>query len=319
MDLSIVIVNWNTRDLLRDCLNSVSDAIEALSVEVLVVDNASKDNSCTMVREEFPNVRLIESKSNLGFAGGNNLALASRRFHNENDVHPGLGGDETSHAYHLVHGNVLAEAVAWLDRHPDVGVLGPRVLNTDGSIQASCSAFPSLRHLAMQTLGLTKLAKWDSYRMTGWDRSSERRVEVISGAAMFVRRAAMEEVGLLDENFFFYGEETDWCRRYAKAGWALVFAPIPEITHFGNGSAAKLNHRRDVLMTEGTTRLHKKHGGYFAALACFVMLTAHNVSRAIFWSIASVVKGSQARERAAHFAKVVWDLPKARPRETRRA
>jgi hypothetical protein len=171
----------------------------------------------------------------------------------------------------------------------------------------------------MQTLGLTKLAKWDSYRMTGWDRSSERRVEVISGAAMFVCRAAMEEVGLLDENFFFYGEETDWCRRYAKAGWALVFAPIPEITHFGNGSAAKLNHRRDVLMTEGTTRLHKKHGGYFAALACFVMLTAHNVSRAIFWSIASIVKGSQARARAAHFAKVVWDLPKAWPRETRRA
>ncbi len=309
MDLSIVIVNWNTRDLLRDCLNSVSDAIEALSVEVLVVDNASKDNSCTMVREEFPNVRLIESESNLGFAGGNNLALARAT-----GRYVLLLNTDT-----LVHGNVLAEAVAWLDRHPDVGVLGPRVLNTDGSIQASCSAFPSLRHLAMQTLGLTKLAKWDSYRMTGWDRSSERRVEVISGAAMFVRRAAMEEVGLLDENFFFYGEETDWCRRYAKAGWALVFAPIPEITHFGNGSAAKLNHRRDVLMTEGTTRLHKKHGGYFAALACFVMLTAHNVSRAIFWSIASVVKGSQARERAAHFAKVVWDLPKAWPRETRRA
>lgn len=309
MDLSIVIVNWNTRDLLRDCLNSVSDAIEALSVEVLVVDNASKDNSCTMVREEFPNVRLIESESNLGFAGGNNLALARAT-----GRYVLLLNTDT-----LVHGNVLAEAVAWLDRHPDVGVLGPRVLNTDGSIQASCSAFPSLRHLAMQTLGLTKLAKWDSYRMTGWDRSSERRVEVISGAAMFVRRAAMEEVGLLDENFFFYGEETDWCRRYAKAGWALVFAPIPEITHFGNGSAAKLNHRRDVLMTEGTTRLHKKHGGYFAALACFVMLIAHNVSRAIFWSIASVVKGSQARERAAHFAKVVWDLPKAWPRETRRA
>ena len=309
MDLSIVIVNWNTRDLLRDCLNSVSDAIEALSVEVLVVDNASKDNSCTMVREEFPNVRLIESESNLGFAGGNNLALARAA-----GRYVLLLNTDT-----LVHGNVLAQAVAWLDRHPDVGVLGPRVLNADGSIQASCSAFPSLRHLAMQTLGLTKLAKWDSYRMTGWDRSSERRVEVISGAAMFVRRAAMEEVGLLDENFFFYGEETDWCRRYAKAGWALVFAPIPEITHFGNGSAAKLNHRRDVLMTEGTTRLHKKHGGYFAALACFVMLIAHNVSRAIFWSIASVVKGSQARERAAHFAKVVWDLPKAWPRETRRA
>ena len=306
MDLSIVIVNWNTKELLRDCLHSVSAATGALNVEVLVVDNASQDNSCTMVRKKFPNVRLIKSESNLGFAGGNNLALARAT-----GRYVLLLNTDT-----LVHGNVLAEAVAWLDHHPDVGVLGPRVLNTDGSIQPSCSAFPSLRHLAMQTLGLTKLAKWDSYRMTGWDRSSERRVEVISGAAMFVRRAAMEEVGLLDENFFFYGEETDWCRRYAKAGWALVFAPIPDITHFGNGSAAKLNHRRDVLMTEGTTRLHKKHGGFVAALACFLMLTAHNVSRAIFWSIASVTGGARARVRAGHFVRVVRDLPKAWPRET---
>jgi GT2 family glycosyltransferase len=108
-----------------------------------------------------------------------------------------------------------------------VGVLGPRVLNADGSVQPSCSAFPSLGFLAMQTLGLTRIASLDAYRMTGWDRMSERRVDVISGAAMFVRRAAMEEVGLLDEAFFFYGEETDWCHRFRLAGWDLVFAPIP--------------------------------------------------------------------------------------------
>jgi hypothetical protein len=102
--------------------------------------------------------------------------------------------------------------------------------------------------------------------MTGWDRMSERRVDVISGAAMFVRRAAMEEVGLLDEAFFFYGEETDWCHRFRLAGWDLVFSPIPEITHFGGGTVRKLNHRRDVLMTQGTTRLHRKHGGWSRAL-----------------------------------------------------
>ena len=204
-----------------------------------------------MVREEFPTVRLIETGRNLGFAGGNNVALRIAR-----GRHIMLLNTDT-----LVHGDVLPEAVAWLDSHPSVGVMGPRVLNADGSIQPSSSAFPSLRHLAMQTLGLTRVARLDGYRMTGWDRATERRVDVISGAAMFVRRAAMEEVGLLDEAFFFYGEETDWCHRFARAGWELVFAPIPEITHYGKGTASKLDHRRDVLMTEGTTRLHRKHGG----------------------------------------------------------
>ena len=123
----------------------------------------------------------------------------------------------------------------------------------------------------------------------------------------------MDKVGLLDEAFFFYGEETDWCRRFAQAGWTLVFAPIPAITHFGNGSAHKLNHRRDVLMTKGTTRLHLKHGGVAAALACFVILSTHNASRAVLWAALSLTKRPGAKLRARHFAKVVRDLPKAWP------
>lgn len=304
MDLSIVIVNWNTKDLLRDCLRSVKAGIDGLNVEVLVVDNASQDESAEMVRHDFSWVTLIETEHNLGFAGGNNVAL--RRATGRYVL---LLNTDT-----LLHGAVLDEAVAWLDRHLDVGVMGPRVLNTDGSVQASCSAFPSLRHLAMQTLGLTKFGRWDSYRMTGWDRKSERHVEVISGAAMFVRRAALREVGLLDEAFFFYGEETDWCRRFKRAGWALVFAPIEAITHFGNGSAHKLNHRRDVLMTQGTTRLHLKHGGVLAGIACFLILAAHNVSRAMFWAVLGLFDRAGAHERARHFSRVSADLPKAWPK-----
>lgn len=303
MDLSIVIVNWNTRALLRDCLASVSEGLGPLQVEVLVVDNASEDGSADLVRRDFPEVTLIENAENLGFAAGNNVALRSAT-----GRYVMLLNTDT-----LVHGSVLPEAVAWLDAHPQVGVMGPRVLNDDGTVQPSCSAFPSLRFLAMQTLGLTRIARWDSYRMTGWDRTSEREVEVISGAAMFVRRSAMEQVGLLDEAFFFYGEETDWCLRFARAGWQLVFAPIPEITHFGNGSAGKLNHRRDVLMTEGTTRLHRKHGGVLAGIACFGILAAHNASRAVFWSAMSLLRKPGAALRARHFRLVVADLPKAWP------
>lgn len=304
MDLSIVIVNWNTRELLRDCLNSVFLGLGALQAEVIVSDNGSGDGSVEMLRAEFPAVTVIENGENLGFAAGNNVALRRVR-----GRHVLLLNTDT-----LVHGDVLPRAVAWLDAHPGVGILGPRVLNTDGTVQPSCSAFPSLRHLAMQTLGLTRVARWDRYRMTGWDRTTERRVDVISGAAMFVRRTAMEEVGLLDESFFFYGEETDWCHRFARAGWELVFAPIPEVTHFGGGAVRRLNHRRDVLMTEGTTRLHRKHGGLAAGVACFTILAAHNASRAGMWSLLSLANRPGARARARHFRAVVADLPAAWPR-----
>lgn len=303
MDLSIVIVNWNTQALLHDCLHSVCEGLGSLRAEIIVVDNASSDGSADMVRMGFPAVELLESKKNLGFAGGNNIALERAK-----GRYVLLLNTDT-----LVHGSVLPDAVAWMDQHLEVGVMGPRVLNSDGSVQASCSAFPSLRFLTLQTLGLTRLARWDAYRMTGWDRSTERHVDVISGAAMFVRTSAMREVGLLDEAFFFYGEETDWCRRFARAGWEIVFVPIKEITHFGNGSAAKLNHRRDVMMTEGTTRFHLKHGGFRAGIACFGILAAHNMSRAIFWSLLLMINRPGARVRAKHFARVVADLPKAWP------
>jgi GT2 family glycosyltransferase len=303
MDLSVVIVNWNAREMLRDCLASLTPATGGLAVEVIVVDNASSDGSAAMVRDAFPAIRLIESPQNLGFAAGNNLALRQAR-----GRHVLLLNSDT-----LVRGDVLPRAVAWLDAHPRAGVLGPLLLNADGSLQPSCSAFPTLRNLTLQLLGVTRIARLDGYRLTGWDRSAERRVDVVSGAAMFVRRAAMDEVGLLDEAFFFYGEETDWCRRFARAGWEVAVAPLPAIVHLGGGSVRALSHRRDVMLTEGTVRLHRKHGGLAAGLACFAILAAHNLSRAAFWGVVALARGG-ARARAVHFARVTADLPRAWPR-----
>lgn len=303
MDLSVVIVNWNTRDLLRDCLKSVFAGLGNLKAEVFVVDNASEDGSPVMVRREFPEVHIIQSAENRGFAAGNNMAL--RRVSGR---HVLLINTDT-----IVHGSVIPDCVAWLDRNPRVGVIGPRLLNGDGSVQPSCSTFPSLRSLTMQLVGITRIARWDSYRMTGWDWSQERSVEVISGAAMFVRGNAMEEVGLLDENFHFYGEETDWCRRFSSKGWDLKFVPIPEITHYGGGSVRRLNHRRDVMLTEGTTRLQLKHGGRIAAITCFTILVLHNITRAAFWFAVSVAGRREAIARAQHFTRVVAELPQAWP------
>ncbi len=303
MDLSIVIVSWNTRQMLSDCLASVREGLGDLKAEIWVVDNASEDGSPEMVARDFPEARVIVNAKNRGFAAANNQALAMAT-----GRHVLLLNSDT-----LVHGDVLQRSVAWLDAHPEAGVMGPRVLNTDGTTQASTSRFPSLRHLALQTLGLTRIAAFDGYRMTGWDRRDTRAVEVVSGCAMFVRRAAMERVGLLDEAFFFYGEETDWCRRFADAGWQLVFAPVGEITHFGGGSVRRLNHKRDTMLTEATVRLHRKHGGFAAGLACWLLLAGFNLSRAIFWTLARAVRPGAA-DRARHFRRVVADLARTWPR-----
>ena len=300
MDLSIIIVNWNTRDMMRDCLDTVYAGLGTLTAEVFVVDNGSDDGSQAMVRSRFPDAQLIENTENRGFAAANNQALALAR-----GRHVLLLNSDT-----LVHGQVMPASVRYLDNNPQVGVMGCRVLNTDGTLQKTCSMYPTLTNLALQATGLSRLpgAVFDRYRMERWDRTDTRAVDVVSGCYLMARRAAIDTVGLLDESFFFYGEETDWCRRFAEAGWALMFAPVGEITHFGGGSVRKLNHRRDVLLTEGTVRLHRKHGGRVGGAACWALLAAFNAVRAVVWTGLSVTGQPAARTRAAHFRAVTAAL-----------
>ncbi len=298
MNLSIIIINWNTSDMLRDCLTSVFAGLGDLRAEVFVVDNASEDGSQDMVRAEFPPVNLICNSDNRGFAAANNQALKVAQ-----GKYVLLLNSDT-----LVHGDVLESSCAFMETRSDVGVMGCRVLNSDGTLQMTGGGYPSLLNLALMTTGLWKLNKiafFDRYQMTQWDRQTEREIDVVSGCYMIVRRSAMEQVGLLDEGFFFYGEETDWCRRFKDAGWKLVLAPVGEITHLGGGSVKKLNHKRDVMLTEGTVRLHRKHGGLLAGMACWTMLAGFNLSRSVAWSLASLSGRDRARERAKHFRRVV--------------
>ena len=258
MDLSIVIVNWNTREMLRNCLQSIPVHNDDYRVEVIVVDNASEDHSGAMVTADFPAVTLIQNTENLGFAKATNQGLRVAR-----GRYLLLLNSDT-----LVHGAVLGDSVRYMDERADVGMMGCKVLNEDGSTQMTCSRFPSFANLLLQTLGLNRFRHphWlQRYQMLDWDRNDEREVEVISGCYLLVRRETMERVGLLDESFFLYGEETDWCRRCAEDGWKLMFAPVGCITHLGSGSSRQLNYRRDLMLSEGTVRLHRKHDGSVVA------------------------------------------------------
>ena len=306
MDLSIIIVNWNTRKMLRDCLTTVFDGLGALEAEIWVVDNGSSDGSPDMVRACFPTVRLITNRDNRGFAGANNQALARAQ-----GCYVLLLNSDT-----LVHGDVLSASVAYLADSPDVGAMGCRVLNTDGSLQITGSRFPSLLNLSLQASGLNRLpgAVFDRYQMTRWDRRDARDLDVISGCYLMVRLRAMDQVGLLDEAFFFYGEETDWCRRFQMAGWRLVLAPVGEITHFGGGSVRTLNHKRNIMLSEGTVRLHRKYFGWLGGAACWSLLWLFNASRAVGYSALGLFGSERMSDSGRAFRRVTAEFAEAWPK-----
>lgn len=302
-DLSIVVVNWNTLDLLRDVLRSVHDNPAGIRSEVIVIDNASSDGSADMVADEFPQTVLIRNADNRGFAAANNQGFSV-----STGRHILLLNSDT-----IVLGDVLGASVRYLDTHPDVGAMGCRVLNPDRSMQRTCSMWPSLLNLTLLTSGLWKLhppvlARFlGRYQMMGWQRDSERPVEVISGCYLMLRREVLEQIGPLDEDFFFFGEETDWCRRMRDAGWRLMFAPVGEIIHYGGASAHKLNHRRDLLLTDAMVRLHRKHGGRLAGATVWTLLFCFNLSRALFWGGLALIRSKPAHhDRARHFRNVVY-------------
>jgi len=307
MDLSIIIINWNTRDITRDCLRSIFDNLGSLETEVFLVDNASTDGSSDLVAAEFPQTCLIRNSQNRGFAAANNQAIRLSK-----GRHLLLLNSDT-----LVLDDVLRACARYIDSRADVGVLGCRVLNPDRTMQTTCFQFPTLVNLVLKTTGIFRL-HWPQFvgreHFRGWQRDSERDVDVVTGCFMMVRRAALEEVGLLDESFFFFGEETDWCKRFKDAGWAVRFAPVGEIIHYGGASAKKLNHRRDLLLTQGLVRFHRKHRGVFSAAAAFFILWLFNSSRLVFWSLASLLRRKNASEgRRKHFATVVRNFSEAWP------
>jgi GT2 family glycosyltransferase len=206
-------------------------------------------------------------------------------------------------------GDVLSNAVGYMDRNEGVGVMGCRVLNPDRSVQLTCFRFPSLAHLALLASGLHRLRwpRWcGSHRMRHWARDDERDVEVVTGCFMVVRRAVLDHVGLLDESFFFFAEETDWCRRIAMAGWKVRFAPIGEIIHYGGASADQLLERRGLLLGEGLTHLHLKHHGKFSAGAAWLLLWLFNLSRAVAYGVAQSLSGREAHRKRAGYYWTIW-------------
>ena len=246
--LSIVVVNWNTRELLEGCLDSLFTGPTDMAIEVFVVDNGSSDGSQQMVRERYPAVRLLELGSNHGFAAANNRAL-----HQSVGKYCLLLNSDT-----VVTSAALQAVVAHMEQHEDVGIAGLQLLNADGSRQNSIANCPSpLTELFNKSL----LRRLSPGRFPGKERSYPGPIDVESviGACLFVRRRAMEQVGLLDEEYFFYLEETDWCLRFRKADWRVIHFPGAAIVHLQGRSVARVNVRARIEYYRSRYMFFRKH------------------------------------------------------------
>ena len=273
MDLSICIVNWNTGDLLRDCIKSIIQNTHEISYEIIVVDNDSSDNSIELLKPflaEVNHLRLIEAGRNLGFAGGNNVALD----HASGEFIVLLNPDT------LVTAGALDLAVKLLKENPAWGILGPKLLNGDGSLQPSIGQFPTLTGMFWEMTRLRKLFPrirlFSSFKRYDMDYDKLQDVEQPSGACLFVRSAAIERVGLLDLRYFMYYEEVDWCFRIHNAGWRIVYTPNIKVVHLGGQSSIKNLDVRIVEYARSLLRYFHKHYGsrplYLVGLRLVVVL-----------------------------------------------
>jgi N-acetylglucosaminyl-diphospho-decaprenol L-rhamnosyltransferase len=298
IDLSIVILNWNVRDLLERCLASLQS--ERSVLEIIVVDNASRDDSVAMLRARYPDVKLIANTVNRGFTGGNNQGIEASRGRCVMVLNP-----DTE-----VLGDALDQLVSYLDGHPDVGAIGPQLLNPDRSIQSSRRRFPTLATAFFESTWLQGLAPrriLAHFYMDDVPVSPAHEVDWLSGACTVFRRAVLDGVGLYDaQTFFMYSEELDLCRRIKAAGWRIVYLPEAQVVHYvGKSSDQAVAARHIYFQTSKVRYVRKWHGAVPASVLRLFLLSQYG------WQIglesAKGLLGSK-RELRRQRVKAYWQV-----------
>lgn len=297
-DLSVVISNYNTRDLLEGCLRSILGEIERsdLRAEVLAVDDASTDGSSEMVTARFPKVTLIRHMQNGGYARASNTGLrraagrAVLLLNSDTVVLPGA----------------LPAMLATLQRRKDLAAVGPVLLNPDGTLQRSCWRFP-LRSLIGNTFWLFKIGIWDDYG--SWDASADKDVDCLSSAALMIRRAVLDDVGIFDENFWVYGVDIDWSLRAHAKGYRCRALAGAHVVHSGKASwqAAPERMAWDGLRSNGL--LFRKHYGVSGLALYRGLLLLNAVVRVVFWGVPYLLGNKRLKNRVVVFARLLqWSI-----------
>jgi len=293
--ISVIVVSWNARGFLRDCLNSVLQTGASVLKEIIVVDNASNDGSPEMVVKEFPEVKLVQSNENLGFARANNLgtryASGSMLALVNSDV--------------IVRPGCLQNLSAFLESRPDVGLVGPKIFGTDGHLQYTCGQLPTVWNTTCRYLALDRvLSRWSlfsGFQMRHWNYNNRAEVGMLGGCFLLARRTAVDEVGGLDERFFFYGEDVDWCKRFWDAGWKVVFVPEAAATHFGGGSSANAPLRYSIEMVKSNLMYWQKHYGGLGRSVCYLLAMVRHLFRLLIRGLFRIIGFAGGAENRRKF------------------
>ena len=257
-DISIIIINWNVRELLRACLLSLKAGQGDLQLEVIVVDSASSDDSVVMLRQDFPWVTLIACQENVGFPRGNNLGIAKA-----DGRYILLLNPDTE-----IGKNALSRMIDYMDEETDVGVTGPQLLYPDGAIQSSRRRFPTLATGFFESTWLQNVAPrsiMGRYYAQDLPDDETSDVDWVMGACLMVRRQVVDRIGGMDEAYFMYSEELDWCRRIKDAGWRVVYLPAAQVIHYEGKSSEQAVTARHVNFQRAKLRYYRKYYGRFPA------------------------------------------------------
>ena len=305
VDISVIIVSWNTAQLLLGCLRSLTCGANRHPIEIIVVDNASTDGSPEAVQREFPNVTLIQNEMNLGFAKANNIGIRKC----------------TGRYICLINSDVvvtegcLDRMCAYMEQHPSIAVLGPQILNSDSTIQLSCREFPTLWNSLYRVMALDTI--FPSWRLFGglmryWGHDTTRCVDVLSGCFWMVRRKTLNEVGLLDEEFFMYSEDVDYCKRCSQKGWEIVYFPGAKAVHYGEASSSHSPTRFSLEMLKANLQYWRKHHSRPAQVVFLGICLFHQIRRVIQGTVLYLLKPSEKKNilvrTKASVAGALWLL-----------
>lgn len=277
IDISVVIVNWNTKALLLDCVASLLQTTRKAEIEIIVVDNASTDGSIDALRIAFPQVQSITNPENYGFAKANNIGIKKAQGRYICLVNSDVKALE----------GVLDNMLAHMEIHPGVGAISPKTYGGNTQVQKNCREFPTLRNLICEEFFLNRLFHTIPFfrgrDMVRSDYDALMLIQVLSGCFLMVRREVIEQVGMLDERFFIYSEDVDWCKRIHDAGWKLVHYPNAEAIHYGSASSSSAPVRFKVEMVKANWRYWKKHKSMPECVLFWFIKFTGTLGRALGW------------------------------------
>ncbi len=297
--ISVIIVSYNTREITLECLRTLFNKVGAgIEIEAWVVDNASNDGSVEAIEREFPAVQLIANRDNRGFGTANNQAMRQAK----GDFFLLLNSDA------FVHEGAVETLVTQLQAMPEVAIIAPRLLNSDGTLQPSCWKFPSPLRVWLENLGICTLFPHSSRLgdYSKWAHDTLREVDFVSGACFLVRREVFESTGGFDENFHLYAEETDWQKRLQQSGWKILLTPTAQVTHLGGASGGNIATQRKFF--DGLDRYTRKHYGRTGVVLMRTGMIPGCFARLLIWSLVGLIPSRRpvARERTRLHSWLIW-------------